>query len=178
MSALNSMIGLIAKRSPTQIILSFLAVCSLFLYMLVHLFSGQEFTITKVKHSFDSLKDTYLNGGITEYLDKKEKLKQQVASTLSKDSNSDEAVEAANIAVFLFPDVLPDNNFERQDAVELWLPSTQKIEAAPNTLESREQFEELKANIWNYENPDKQNPQLSAQAQEVIRIYDEISKPK
>lgn len=125
--------------------------------------------------SFSGLHRAYEKKGLAHYLREKENLRHEVASILQKNSKSLEAIEASNIAVFLFPDLLPDSNFEKMDALELWYPHQMAIERAPHTLDSRQKFEDLRANIYNYENPDRDEPQLSDQARQVIRIYDTLS---
>lgn len=126
---------------------------------------------------FSTLTDSLQKNGVESYLRDKETLKEMILDKLkSGDDDEDEsAVQATQIAVYLFPEILPDEDFEKQAGMELWAPLQRVIESNPRTRESRQAFEEMRANIWNYENPSRDVPQLSPVAMQVIRIYDVMS---
>ena len=57
------------------------------------------------------------------------------------------------------------------------MPLEESIERAPRTPESRLWFEELRADIWNYENPERSAPRITPYAQQAIRIFDVMTQP-
>jgi len=115
--------------------------------------------------------------GIKEYFSEKKNLKRHIAHALRENRTTIAYISAHNVAVYLFPELLSVDNFERDVALTEWIPFQRKIEAQPRTHGSRLHFEEMRANIWNYENPDRQSPNLSAYARQAIRIYDSLSSP-
>ena len=122
------------------------------------------------------LEEVFSGQGMVRFQQEKERLRQAVFWELKR-PETESGIEAEQLAVYLFPDALPRDHFEREVALMLWEPLQRKIEAAPKTPQSREWFEEMQANIWNYENPDRTAPQLSFAAKKVIRIYDVMSAP-
>lgn len=144
----------------------------LFLYSL-----HNKDTVQLTDKRFYGLHEVYKQEGILKFQEEKGKLKTQVTETLKNSTNEEEQQFATNVAVYLFPEVLPDTNFEKTVALEQWGAFTEAIEKKPRTPESRVWFEEVRANIWNYESPDRHNPKLSPFAKETLRIYDEISSP-
>lgn len=127
--------------------------------------------------NFFSLRDVYRQEGLQRYLEEKKVLKAQIQKALKNPSGDEEEVFASNVAVYLFPEVLPEWNFEKSVAMEQWATLQEAIEKAPRTQESRLWFEEMRANIWNYENPDRKVPNISHFAKETLRIYDDLSSP-
>lgn len=127
--------------------------------------------------NFDGLQDVYKKEGLDRFLEEKEKLKSRVTEQMSNPRDSDELNHATNIAVYLFPTTLPADDLERQVGEEDWGSLQTQIEKSPGTERSRELFEEMRANIWNYENPSRTLPELTAQAQQVLRIYKTLSTP-
>ena len=125
--------------------------------------------------TFYSLHDIYRVRGIGRFLEEKKQLRNRVAKVLEDKPGTEQGDVATNIATFLFPDLLPNSNFEKETANTLWAPFENAIEKEPRTPQSRRHFEEMRANIWNYENPNRIFPTLSPYAKQVIRIYDELS---
>ena len=129
-------------------------------------------------HQVPDLERIVREEGIDRYFDEKDALRDQIRRILSDTSpGSEEYQRAMNLAVYLFPDLVPDNDIEREVALETWKPLQEEIEQNPKTAESRAHFEEMRADIWNYENASKAAPQLSTQAMQVIRLYDVMSTP-
>lgn len=126
--------------------------------------------------SFASLEEIFRTNGIKVYIQKKGELRVDIGRALDTEKDTRERDRAENIALYLFPDLLPENDFERDVAMQQWYPHQKYIENNPRTVGSRKQFEELKNNVWNYENPDRQTPEVSEYADKVIRIYDELSR--
>lgn len=126
--------------------------------------------------AFTSLLDAFQSGGIKEFTQRKGDLRSEVAKILKSDLENKERDRAENIALYLFPDLLGKHDFEREVAMDFWEPLEKQIEKSPNSKESRNHFEELKNNVWNYENPDRESPAVSEYASEVIRIYDALSQ--
>ena len=125
---------------------------------------------------FTRLDEIFETEGMAKFISSKQALREQLRSRLRATDENDEAMMQANqIAVYLFPEILPETDFEKTAALELWAPYQNAIEAAPKTLDSRQKFEEMRANIWNYENPSKKVPVLSPVAMQVIKIYDVMS---
>lgn len=127
--------------------------------------------------SYSTLLTSLSTGGFSKfYLDKKI-LRAKIATMLSAPQNETEENYATNIALYLFPDLLPDSNFEKIVAVEQWAPLESAIEKKPRSQEARLLFDEMKSNIWNYENPKMDRSGLSLYATETLKIYHELSAP-
>ena len=126
---------------------------------------------------FARLDQIFRAHGMDTYLEHKRALRESIRRAL-KGNPSKYEPHAENIAVFLFPDLLPNDDLEKQEATEGWADLEEKIEAAPNTPEARANLDEMKSNIWNYENADRVAPHLSEEAAQVIRIYQAISSPR
>lgn len=131
---------------------------------------------TSTLASFSTLYEDFEEGGLQKFQERKHDLKREVGKTLASEGDTAEKDRAENIALYLFPDLLSNDDFERDVALEQWYPQQKAIEETPGTTESRRTFEELKNNVWNYENPDRQVPVVSDYAEEVIRIYDVLSR--
>ena len=159
-----------------QTVILFLAACGALLAAVIYMATDQKIYLKDIDREFSQLHEVYETGGLEEFKKKKSALHKRVHEILNDGTSSPEAVEAENIAVFLFPDALKEENLEQSEALNLWLPQQKLIEAAPHSIESRIHFEHLRANIWNYENPDKNRPTISKPARQVIRIYDALSK--
>ncbi len=159
------------------LIFSFLAIAAAVLAAVVYFSPGNPWRWQTLEGSFNSLESTYKTHGMTKFLERKAELRKAVTETLSQDGQSPEIDLATNIAVYLFPDVLPGTNFEKGPAEQMWGEALRQIEASPNTAESRVLFEAVRADIWNYELVDREDPKLSAPARQVIQIYDAISAP-
>lgn len=121
--------------------------------------------------SVGELDQAFRKAGIEEFRKEKSRLKSQVSVAMAKDAS-----RAEPIAVYLFPELLPNEHFEKSVALEGWIPLQAQIEASPGTAESRASFEEMRAQIWIYENPDSKAPTLSQTAEEVVRLYDDLSR--
>lgn len=128
-------------------------------------------------HAYQQLHAVYRNEGISRFLEEKARLKSTVQRTMEANQDPESINEATNIAVYLFPDVLPSDDLEREMAETEWVPLQNAIESAPGSFQSREQFEEMRAMIWNYESPSRTVPQLSLYARQAIRIYQDLSAP-
>lgn len=162
---------------PQGAITLFLISCALlFLYMYKHShpssFQGQP-----LANSYLTLLNSVTTGGIAKYRENKSALRQHISLILANPSSDNEESEASNIALYLFPDLLPESNFEKTQAFELWAKLQEEIEKNPRTPKARMFFEEMKSNIWNYENPRMTNAGLSEDAQETIKLFHELSSP-
>jgi len=130
-----------------------------------------------LSNSYSTLLKSVSQGGYSQFQADKNDLKQQVITVLNQPKNEEEEAFAAGIALYLFPEVLPDSNFEKETAMEFWAPLEKEIEQRPRTPEARMKFEEMKSNIWSYENPKITSAGLSLQAEETLKIYHELSSP-
>jgi len=124
----------------------------------------------KIDLSVQPLEGSFRAEGLSGYQKQKALLKAEVREAIQKGNP-----RAENFAVYMFPELLPPSNFERSVAEEQWIPLQQKIEANPGTDESRKNFEEMRAQIWIYENPDQKHPALSDTADEIVRLYSMLS---
>lgn len=122
-----------------------------------------------------SLKTAFEQNGIEGYLVAKEHLRQQVRESL-KQTGTVQADEAAQVAVYLFADLLPDSDFEKTESLSLFNPLMEAIEARPRTASAGQAFEALTAEIWNYENVSREEPQITPVAEDVLRLFSEISR--
>lgn len=152
-----------------------LIVCSLtYLYLSNH---SSRFRGQPMEDSYSTLKLSVKNGGLSQFQRDKNELKEHLKIILKSPKNEEEEINAANIALYLFPEILPDTNLEKQFAMNSWASLEAAIEKKPRTAEARMLFEELTSNIWNYENPKLQNIGLSLYASETLSIYHELSSP-
>lgn len=127
-------------------------------------------TSGKIDLAVQPLEGSFRSEGIAGFLRKKELLKEEVTTAIAKGDP-----RAEPFAVYLFPELLPPSNFEKAVAEEQWVPLQARIEANPGTEESRQNFEEMRAQIWIYENPDQKHPVLSDTADEIVRLYATLS---
>jgi len=118
---------------------------------------------------FARLKTVYEREGSARFLEEKDNLRERVSGALSGERASAHA--ARQIALYLFPDLLEEGDFEAEAAIEIWAPLIRAIERAPRTSESRVTYERLRAEIWNFESPRRDDPQLTRWAEEVLRLY-------
>jgi hypothetical protein len=131
-----------------------------------------------IPRGISRLEETFRRDGLKRYLDRKEALRAEVERVLARTSPQDpERRAAAQIAVYLFPNLLPETDFERSPSEEIFLPFEHAIENAPGTEQSQRWFEELRANVWNYESPSRTRPALSSAAQQTLRLYRALSDP-
>lgn len=171
-------LGPTPKRDHSlRIMMAFLLLVTIAITSLFYLSSRKPIELQHAMTKFSRLHEVYQQEGMQKFIEAKEALKQDISHVI--DTSEDETVQndATNVAVYLFPEVLSKNDFERPVALDDWAPLEAAIEKAPKTPQSRVLFEELRANIWNYENPEHTRPNLSATAKEVIRIYEELSAP-
>lgn len=160
-----------------RLIFAFLALGAAFLALIAYFAPGNRWRWSGLETQFLTLKETYERHGLPTYQQKKATLKTTVQEVLKDGADPAQVALATNIAVFLFPGVLPETDFEKDVAQELWGDSMKKIEEHPRSPEARVLFEELRADIWNYELADREDPKLSAPAREVIQLYDTLSAP-
>jgi hypothetical protein len=157
------------RITATALAFAFLGLGSLVYFSVFH----KTKNTLSVSEQFMSLHKAFESGGITAFQQRKEALRAQISEEM-KDPDRIPAT-ALNIATYLFPDLLPEENFEKAAARELWEPLEKSIEQNPQSPESRQRFEELRATLWNYENPSRVSPDLSSTGRQIIQIYDVIS---
>lgn len=164
-------------RSPNGVIASFLIICLIVFFSFVQIPNSNIFLGRPLTECYQALLQSVAAGGYSKYNKDKLELKKHISSVLAHPANEEEENNASNIALYLFPELLPDSNFEKSQALELWASLETEIEKHPRTPEARMVFEEMKSNIWNYENPKLNNVGLSTHAQETLKIYHELSSP-
>jgi len=174
---------ILVPKEPTKsdnslgLIIGFFTCVALILVFLIYLASNKKPEIVFSLDAFSSLTDVLEKEGTQTFHSKKIALKEDVARVLQSKGDSLAKQRASHIAVYLFPDLLPPDDFEKEIAQEEWAPLLAAIEKNPHTEQSRQLFEELSATIWNYENPERKFPKLSPYATEVLRIYETLSSP-
>lgn len=164
-------------KSDHRFLYTFIAVVVSAFGLMIYFALDREGESFLSEHIFTTLQEVYQKEGIKRFLAEKERLKRNLAPKLSGSPFRDEHKEASNIALYLFPEILPDEDFEKEIAMEDWGTFQKEIEKSPGSPESRKSFEEMRANIWNYENPSSRFPVLSPQAKQVIQIYQGLSAP-
>jgi hypothetical protein len=156
----------------------FLGIAAVVVAVIVGLASLHQREVTRqdpgLTTAFTELPGIYQREGMLTFLEAKARLRLKVADAL-QDQDDQVSALADNIAVYLFPDLLPEADFERGPATELWLPIERAIESAPHSPQSRARYQRLEAEIWNYEAADRKIPDLSPVATGVLRIYDALS---
>lgn len=163
--------------SPWKTISVFLTFSFLFLFYLAFTDFKSPFKDSSLEENYSSLRLSITQGGLAQFQKDKMQLKNQIIAILNSPKNEDEETKASNIALYLFPEILPNENFEKQAALELWAPLEAEIEQKPRSAKARMLFEELTSNIWNYENPKITNAGLSIYAAETLKLYHAISSP-
>lgn len=122
-----------------------------------------------------SLKTAFEQNGIEGYLVAKGRLRDKVRESLQQ-TGSVQAGEASQVAVYLFADLLPDSDFEKSESLTLFNPLIEAIETRPRTANAAQAFETLNAEIWNYENVSREEPQITPVAEDVLSLFSEMSR--
>lgn len=165
------------SRNPSRTIISFLSITTVFLALVYHFRPSSGLRGDSLLDSYVMLMNSINSGGYLKFQEEKARLRNHISRILENPRNSDEENHAANIALYLFPEILPESNFEKSEAIKLWASLEIGIEKQPRTSEARMLFEEMKSNIWNYENPRISNVGLSLHAQETLKLYHELASP-
>jgi len=160
---------------PWLVVMSLL-VAGLTAWMLSRPATKSTIAESALRKSLTDLGAIYHSEGMLTFLEAKARLKLQVADAL-QDSDSAVADLADNMAVFLFPDLLPDEDFEKSVALDEWQRAEAFIEGSPRSKQARARYQDLQAEIWQYESPDAKDPALSPVASEVLKLYQALSAP-
>jgi len=170
-------------RSPTPkrphtiaILLSILILCLLGLTYLSIRFSRTQ--VLGLGRPGQTLEQAFLRDGIEGYTRAKQKLKRSVAESLNSSPSSTEGREAYGLAVYLFPELLEKTNFERTVAETNFIPLEKKIESNPLSAESQRHYQDLYSEIWNYENPSRLSPEIAPAAQQVLNVYETLTRAR
>jgi len=166
---------LTTPKNPHLLMTVFMGNVIAIISLLIYSALNRQTTFESTLNHFTTLHEVFKKDGIDEFLSAKKGLKRGIARALRKKTTSHAYISAQNVAVFLFPELLSNDNFEKDVALTAWTPIQKKIENAPETHASRLAFEEMRAYIWNYESPDRSSPTISPHARQVIRIYDALS---
>lgn len=167
----------LANDNALRIIFAFVGLVGLVLTILLIFVSNAPADFTVPQRQFNDLHTVYEREGIEGFKRTKSELRSKVKDALDGDPDDPTTHAATNIALYLFPDVLGGDNLEKTEGTSLWGPMQEAIEKNPRGPDARIYFEEMRANIWNYENPDRNNPNLSQTAKQVIKIYEGMSVP-
>ncbi len=163
--------------TPQGVTILFLFVSAFAFTLLYRSSTLSQFKGQPLSTSYLTLLKSVNEGGYSKFQQDKSELKKYISTILNDPRNEDEETHASNIALYFFPELLSDSNFEKSAALELWAPFEIAIEKSPRTPEARMLFEIMKSNIWNYENPKMKNAGLSPHAQETLKVYHELSSP-
>lgn len=125
--------------------------------------------------SMTALEQSFRKNGLESFKAAKKSLRERVSLQIKDAKNEKNRLAAVNVAVYLFPDLLPDSRLEKQEAQELFVPLQRAIEEMPGTPEAQARFEELRSNVWNFESPNSSTPVLSDQANQMLKIYGAMS---
>lgn len=167
-----------SKPNHTLVVWTFLGIFTATLGTIVFLSSHNLVPPNSLQTTFMALRPGLSEPqGLLRFQTDKGILRSMVSRALNEKKAEAEENLAQNIAVYLFPELLSDEDFEKMVALDQWKPMQEAIEKSPKSPESRIWFEEMRANIWNYESPDRENPRISDYAKEVLRLYDELSSP-
>lgn len=159
------------KKGTRRTVGLFLVVSLGVLYALIKApLTSQRYLASENPLSTQKLTASFQSGGIESFRGEKARLKTAVEEALPGGQE-----RAEPLAVYLFPELLPATHFEKSVAMDSWIPLQKTIEAQPGTDASRAAFDEMRAQIWIYENADSRNPMLSEVADEVVRVYDALS---
>lgn len=164
-------------KSPKTTTYVFVGISMVGLVLLAQRVVTNQIKTASLETGYQSLLSSVSDGGIANFQNEKNSLKKLVQQVLKDPKSEEEESFAYGIALFLFPDLLPNSNFEKETALTLWAPLEAKIESKPRSAEARMWFEELKSNIWNYENPKVASVGLSPQAEQTLKIYHQLSSP-
>lgn len=136
---------------------------------------GQTYFSTPVNWSasnaVSSLLPAFQKDGIEGYLVAKARLREQVRAGLQTSETSPQREEAEKIAVYLFPELLPEADFEKVEAIEAFNPEIETIETRPRTEHAEEAYARLRAEIWNFENASREEPELSEVGTQVLQLF-------
>lgn len=163
--------------TPTKTIFIFLLFLVSFFSILFNSEKPSPLSRSDVTDSYQTLLSSLNRGGYSQFINDKNDLRKQIEKVLSNPENEEQENTASNIALYLFPDLLPDSNFEKNTALGLWAPLQAEIEKRPKTPEARMIYEEMKSHIWNYENPKITIAGLSREASDTLQIYHLLSSP-
>lgn len=125
--------------------------------------------------SISSLESVFRKNGLESFKTAKKSLRQRVSVQIKDAKNEKNRLAAMNVAIYLFPDLLPESRLDKQEAEDLFVPLQRAIEEMPGTPEAQARFEELRSNVWNFESPNSSTPVLSEQANQMLKIYGAMS---
>jgi len=167
----------ISKKNPLKQEIKVVAVLLslIILPVLIALFVSQEKKSSPALIStaaLDALSEVFKKQGIKNYFKSKNSLKEQISKELK---NTDNKEAATNIALYLFPDLLPRDHFEKEFAEENFVPLQMEIEKRPATVQAEALYEKLQARVWNYENPQNTPQGLSETAEKMLKIYQALA---
>jgi len=174
------MIGLLNKirKSPQwqelRMVLILLAVVSVPVAISYYTRTDFDTSIPISSKNLEQLSQDFKKQGMRSFLQSKKTLRKRVSYQLRNSENQAEQLAATNIAVYLFPDLLPEDSFEKQFAEESFTPLQSGIEKQPGTPEAQKLFEQLRSRVWNYENPQNNSEGLSEYADQMLKIYSSL----
>jgi hypothetical protein len=160
-----------------KVVAFFLIFATLVFTTIIYFSSSNKAQLDFPEGVFSQLPEIYTKQGLDKFLENKAVLKDWVTEALKHPERKTQWNFARNVSVYLFPESLSGEDFERDVALKQWYPLELAIEKGGKDPENRIRFEDLRADIWNYENPDREHPQLTIYASQVIRIYDALSSP-
>lgn len=130
--------------------------------------------ITTSQMNFLKLKETLIEKGPLEFFRQKGQLKIQLQKIL--ENVPEEKAESINsIVLYLYPELMSDNDLEKTVAISLFKNVQTDIETEVSRVQKYKRMNDLRANIWNYENPSREEPKITQTAQNVIDLYEVLA---
>jgi hypothetical protein len=126
--------------------------------------------------AISNLGPAFQNDGIEGYLLAKARLRDQVRTNLRLSPTDSNYAQAENIAVYLFPNLLPETHFEKSESLFLFAPEIELIESRPRSEQAQAAYERLTLEIWNYENISREEPRISDAAIALLEMLQKLSQ--
>lgn len=162
------------KPSPPMLIGAASVLASLVvLFAGVHYFTTEKTPRNDAELRYYSLHQV-AKKGLFEFLPARERLRESLSQEIGRDLAEDQGGSAREIAVFLFPDLLSADDFEKKQAFELWTPLLRTLENPTPSNSNYVVLDRLRATLWQYENPDRKAPRISRASGQLLRIYENL----
>jgi hypothetical protein len=130
--------------------------------------------ITVSQMQFLKLKETLVEKGPLEFFKQKGLLKIQLQNIL-ENIPEEKSEGIYSMVLYLYPELLSDNDLEKTAAITLFKDVQTDIETEVSRMKKYKRMNDLRANIWNYENPSRENAKITQTAQNVLDLYEVLA---
>jgi len=110
------------------------------------------------------------------FYEMKSKLRDEVSSILSRNSSDPQYDSAESIAIYMFPELLPESSYEKELAMELFSPLLKELESSKNQSSLEQVYATLESRIYGFESATRQMDGVSETAHYVLKIYKALPK--